>query len=125
MNELNYATQPASKRLLDVGIVLETEAVWCRTGRGWRLHLKYKAKMYKWLEVIPAPSMVEVWRELISCGFPPCSDGDNFWICDGNADEISPEMSDPNPADALIDLLIWVTEQKRRERRGEKWLPIL
>jgi hypothetical protein len=63
---------------------------------------------------IPALSMAEAWRELKARGQFPCSDGDNFWLYDNNdADDISPEISDPNPTDALISLIIWTRKEGR------------
>ena len=117
MNQLNYASLEASKRLVDAGIVLETEAVWCRTRRGWRLHLKSKAKMYRWLEVIPAPSMAEVWRELpFQTYIKKMDDGTSMvWVCDDDNCE-SDFITNTNPTDALIDLLIWVKQQGKDGR---------
>lgn len=106
MNPNNYASLEASNRLVKAGIVLETEVVWVTDGLDWVLMSRDRCG--SWMQEIPAPSMTEVWRELKSRGQFPCSDGDNWWLCGDNADEISPEMSDHNPTDALIDLLIWV-----------------
>ncbi len=56
MNPLNYASIEASKALVDMGIVIETEAFWHHDGDG-----VYSLRHYG---SIPAPSMAEVWREL-------------------------------------------------------------
>ena len=111
MNELNYASFEASKRLVDAGIVLETESCW-RYG----LDDKWSLVSVDWattmmsntLKVIPAPSMAEVWRELphgswIHTG----SQGNEAWF-----DEKC--FRNDNPTDALIDLLIWVLKEKAR-----------
>jgi len=104
MNNLNYASREASQRLVDVGIVLETECYWDQ----WQI---CQRDCFTSRHVLSAHSMAEVWRELRSRGFAPCSDGDNWWLCDDNADEISPETSNTNPTDALIELLIWVRKE--------------
>jgi hypothetical protein len=119
MNNLNYASREASQRLVDVGIVLETEKVWFFSTTGWELVDRYTAHPVN-RHYLPAPSMAEVWRELRSRGFAPCSDGDNWWLCDDNADEISPEMSSINPSDALIDLLIHIKGLTRTNRYAIK-----
>jgi len=62
MNPLNRATLETSQRLAEKGIVLETEAYWCKTNRGWIL--LYKKEACKWAEIIPAAQFAEVWREL-------------------------------------------------------------
>jgi hypothetical protein len=111
MNNLNYASREASQRLVDVGIVLDTDYMWFEhENKDWILVSSdcVSIKAFKDGHAYPAPSMAEVWRELRSRGFAPCSDGDNWWLCDDNADEISPEMSSINPSDALIDLLIHI-----------------
>jgi hypothetical protein len=118
MNPLNYASLEASKRLAEAGIVLETETLWSQRiyldPPDWALIPKGaydNTGRLRYEDGIPAPSMAEVWRELKSRGQFPCSDGDNWWLYDDNADEISLEMSDPNPTDALIDLLIWARKE--------------
>lgn len=105
MNPLNYASLPASKRLVEAGIVLETDLMWRKVIGNDR---KEYFLLSEFEGEFPAPSMAEVWRELRSYGQFPCSDGDNWWLCDDNAENISPEMSDTNPTDALIDLLIFI-----------------
>jgi hypothetical protein len=117
MNPNNYASLEASKRLVETGIVIETETVW-RKNRDRRVEPGYyltRKALYHRKTDIPAPCMAEVWRELKEGGQFPCSDGDNWWLCDENVDEISPEMSDLNPTDALIDLLIWVRKEASHE----------
>ncbi len=139
MNLLNYATLSASQRLVNAGIVLETEAVWiwpnykeignkstnpdnicpylsqrcCREVKeGWK-H-------------IPAPSMAEVWRELpgyVRAGVPDamsdeCPFHDLEISKDGDftiVQYLGPaKYENTNPTDALIDLLIWTTERKEK-----------
>ena len=118
MNELNYASLEASKRLGDAGIVLETDCFWSELYGLWRLIRHCIAN------TIPAPSMAEVWRELPSyigddfylaiskddtqtvCGYSKI-DGFDRYVSKGN-------QRNDNPTDALIDLLIWVLKEKAR-----------
>ena len=116
MNELNYASFEASKRLVDAGIVLETDFYWARDSNGWYLRT-YGTYEREVLESIPAPSMAEVWRELpetideydLTCekifnggmqaGYTTYDVSGLRWKVSLNA---------ANPTDAMIDLLIWV-----------------
>lgn len=116
MNTQNYASREASQRLVDAGIVLETEACWFYgTDKEW--HLAYKFIVP--IDSIPAPSMAEVWRELPSSttiGSIICDlriiKGEQFsfaqyeWL-----GEEQKSISNANPTDALIDLLIWVRKE--------------
>ena len=124
MNELNYASLEASKRLYDAGIVLETDAVWAQRiyldPPDWVLISKdtydsgyFRNELNNQYEYgIPAPSMAEVWRAL-----PPgtglrkahsFTEAFNFTDTE-NADSIYPPCNSPdNPTDALIDLLIYI-----------------
>ncbi len=120
MNPLNYCTREAAQRLVDAGIVLETDFYYCKTHKGWKLHPKQKAKKYNWLAVIPAPSPAEVWREL------PDSFGasttliiekhDNEQIAgyfDWDTEDFNAFFRNTNLTDALVDLLIWVRKEKK------------
>ena len=100
MNELNYASLKASKRLVDNGIVLKTDAIWCQYLCGYRLIMR--TELHPLTEVIPAPSMAEVWREL--------PDGITIKKWDGKLVIIDDDGTNfnLNPTDALIDLLIFV-----------------
>ena len=129
MNPNNYASLEASKRLVEAGIVLETEALWVKwyfdtstnmnySPFEWRL--MYQSLTQVDLEYIPAPSMAEVWRELpetideydLTCekifnggmqaGYTTCDVSGLRWKVLLNA---------ANPTDALIDLLIWVRKE--------------
>ena len=62
MNELNYASLEASKKLHEAGIVLETDALWSLFLDGF--HLIMKTELHPLVENYPAPSMAEVLREL-------------------------------------------------------------
>ena len=108
MNELNYASLEASRRLVEAGIVLKTAFYWHLPPNGCAEvlfeafvgHLVCTEKC----ELIPAPSMAEVWRELpngteIVRGMTTSA----AWIIEDDF-----ESESDNPTDALIDLLIWV-----------------
>ena len=62
MNELNYASLEASKKLYEAGIVLETDALWSLFLDGF--HLIMNTELHPLVENYPAPSIAEVWREL-------------------------------------------------------------
>ena len=117
MNELNYASLEASKKLHDAGIILETDAVWEGKEGQTRLNLKANCP-----DGFPAPSMAEVWRELPETMRMSCRDTtsghcneDLRLLKDGNFlvagyGEYSEIGRSENPTDALIDLLMWVKE---------------
>jgi hypothetical protein len=125
MNPLNYATFEASKRLVDAGIVLETEAVWMseelppfdgstKTIILWKLYNKKEVIRYNFGKVptgmLPAPSMAEVWRELPDHLDSPLADlvvtKDSLGVTTCFY-KVGHEFESINPADALIDLLIF------------------
>lgn len=120
MKTYNYGSHEVCQRLVDAGIVLETEAWWGMISNNqWILQKgdsKYKASNV----LVPAPSMVEVWRSLplytndigqymlpnlVKVSFDLYS---AFYSnCDG--DRPVPQVYQNNKStDALIDLLIWV-----------------
>lgn len=128
MNPLNYASLEVSKKLVDAGIVLETEAYWWKAHQRIDWILQYKNvgigdMLTQSVNCIPAPSMAEVWRELPE-GFQQSRSCPVFWV----EAEIhyaaymqdfritSPYFNSTNPTDALIDLLIWVKENKDERR---------
>jgi len=122
MNPLNYASLEASKRLVEAGIVLETEAGWYKIFRpgchSFDMVLSMRSGNEKFYgDNYPAPSMAEVWRELpetideydLTCekifnggmqaGYTTYDVSGLRWKVSLNA---------ANPTDAMIDLLIWV-----------------
>jgi hypothetical protein len=117
MNNLNYATLEASKKLHDAGIMLETEKYWA-----WDNDKRYISHIPRLMNkgganshnnMIPAPSMAEVWRELpFQSYIKKLDDGSTLvWICDDDADGKYIEsnmIANTNPTDALIDLLVWL-----------------
>ena len=117
MNQDNYVTQPMAQRLVDAGFVLDTEAVWFHFKGGWEL-LHRNWNDYIHIDLIPAPSFAELWRELPEetqikeCGRVPLlmwKEDKLFCCCYGSdTNEIwFGEKRSTNPADALAELLIW------------------
>jgi hypothetical protein len=105
MNTQNYASLEASKRLVDAGIVLKTEAYWIRVANSPMMLVdnRHGADEY-----YPAPSMAEVWRELSEQHDDEYlrlfkDEGKTF--C--GYGEYADRWGNENPTDALIDLLIW------------------
>jgi len=109
MNQLNYATLEASKRLHNAGIVLETDAHWRRISNypldKWGLVGDWRSSGV--LEVIPAPSMTEVWRELPENSMVHKITKTMYqaYILNDYGQAMMAFMHS-NPTDALIDLLI-------------------
>ena len=110
MNEANYASLEASKRLVDAGIVLETEKSWIMSSTGWELadNIKYYG-FWKDAKKYPAPSMAEVWRELPDATQIILIKRGVFHVVHYASNTI---YTRKNPTDALIDLLIWVRKEK-------------
>jgi len=113
MNNDNYATLEASKRLVEAGIVLETEFYWVSYHPhensfmlGDKSSLLLSAKSYY------APSMAEVWRELPEGSFIEKNGESNGASTKMLSDPI---IANTNPTDALIDLLIWLRKEEADE----------
>jgi hypothetical protein len=122
MNELNYGSKEVCEKLVKAGIVMETEVFWIPyeypDHREWRL---YSRGCIPHREEIPAPSMAEMWRELPE----HVQLGDMFYdlfllktnettfASYGYEEQTEVEVHSINPADALIDLRIWLEEQKK------------
>lgn len=117
MNELNYASLEASKKLYDAGIVLETDYIWAGA---YGTTVSFENQ--KWVLIpksthnvqIPSPSMAEVWRELPAGA--SVYKGTSVEIANTAAcmvDRVkTPYIEKANPTDALIDLLIFVRKEK-------------
>ena len=110
MNKLNYATLEASKRLVEAGIVLETEAYWSKylpVGEWELCECGFSDDSY------PAPSMAEVWRALPDGTQMDKDEESRVWCyVDFYNNTTSTEFISINPADAMIGLLIWLKERK-------------
>jgi len=104
MNNLDYASFEASKKLHDAGIMLETETVWRKARLGHR-YLTRKALYHRTTDIL-APSMVEVWRELPNN--TALLKNKIYYASIGGNDNAYKEFISENPTDALIDLLIFV-----------------
>ena len=115
MNTQNFASLEACKRLLDAGIVLETDMIWhCAHGF---FELKQRGILNSSIGInYPAPCMAEVWRELPPQGcYLTANQGYYYaWIewtdFEGHGKSCEAKEN-TNPADALIDLLIWVRKE--------------
>ena len=109
MNELNYASLEAGKKLHEAGIVLETDFYWARDSNGWYLRT-YGTYEREVLESIPAPSMTEVLEELPNN--TAFLKNKVYYASVGGSDNEYKEFVGANPADTLIDLLIFVRKEK-------------
>ena len=127
MNTQNYASLEACQRLVDAGIVLETD---------FYHYLPYPDDLPNCSELItkkskilieksdkdaafyPAPCFTEVWRELPRLTHCIKQDSDTKCVIEPSSSiENIKVMFNENPTDALIDLLIWVKQQKRRNHK--------
>ena len=116
MNPNNYASVKASKRLVEAGIVLQTDHYWASIDmKHWDLcFIPHKVGFKEY----PAPSMAEVWRELphnsvLSMG----GDGESWVQVDYDDPQKTLESVHRsfNPTNALIDLLIWLRKEASHE----------
>ena len=126
MNELNYSTLEASKRLVEAGIELKTDFCWIEVKiAGKEIYVLRPFQQHK-NHGIPAPTMVEAWRALPqnismdNTGYilvieklknkeeedVCCVDYEDEEGCTNNF------FTSKNPTDALIDLLICVSKLK-------------
>ncbi len=134
MNQLNYASLEASRKLVESGIVLKTEAYWVLSGssydKNWTWDLSATSRRdyldpndYFIKEFYPACSMAEVWRELPEEIYQGVKTSYHLELikvektnrCTYRAITCStlgymPENT--NPTDALIDLLIWIKKKE-------------
>ena len=123
MNTQNYASLEACQRLVDAGIVLETEAVWRKKRDKTGYYLSRKA-LYHRNSDVPAPSFVELWRELpetmedYELNLQKAGGGKLTSAAYCRADHAIYKCTQKgyyattNPADALAELLIWVRGEK-------------
>jgi hypothetical protein len=128
MNPLNCASLEASQRLVEKGIVLETDAMWIPALNSEDIMLIHCSTNLMRIVAaerkgsIPAPSMAEVWREL-----PELigETGRKFYLTaqrlggftevgyeSAHHDGVKKSFESTNPTDALINLLIWVSDQR-------------
>lgn len=116
MNNLNYASLEASKKLHDAGIVLETDCYWHFNDWKYEWQLKYRDYFIENWGLVPAPSMAEVWRELPEQYedeyLRVFKDGDRTFCGRSRYGEYANGLSSKNPTDALINLLIYIRKEK-------------
>ena len=62
MNKNNYVSLEVAQRLVDAGIVLETDMSWYFRNNEWIL--RQSGSVYEGNISIPAPCFAELWREL-------------------------------------------------------------
>jgi hypothetical protein len=114
MTEYNCCSLEMSKKLVEAGIVLETEYYWIRIANSpmMLMNSRYGADEY-----YPTPSMSELWRELPEY----ITNGSTIQYLEmgktGSKTYAAYDFADDyvlfdNPADALAELLIWVKEEK-------------
>lgn len=123
MNPKNYASLRSSQSLFEAGIILDTEAYWCLVGKEFQLKEKDNISV-----CYPAPTMYEAWEQLPVSVITGCM-GFFRTFCDsdkigrylvGYKNSISGylySVEKENPADAIIDLLIWNKEYYRPDGR--------
>jgi hypothetical protein len=125
MNPDNYGTQPACQRLVEKGIVLKTDALWVfySSGNSKLIYTKDKGPTFANSKefFIPAPSMVEVWRELRrtkrgNLFMAQMTDDNDMrawmeWTTFDGFGKCSPVFENVSSTDVLISLLIWLKEQ--------------
>ena len=113
MNPLNYGSREACEKLFKAGIVLKTEFWWNKDETGKYYLIPYE-KCHRndglqVLQVTPAVSMAEAWGEL-----PPNTMirkfGSDTWVW--ITDKEDSTRHNINPADALIELRIWLERRK-------------
>lgn len=109
MNNDNYCSLGMCQKLVEAGIVLETEAVFVELFEGYKLRRKDSFSFREEDDYIPAPTMAELWRELPTIPYlRKCCGRTEAWYNDNEN-----VFSNANPADALAELLILVKEQNK------------
>lgn len=125
MNQENYGTLEPCKKLADAGIVLTTDFVWYVNGAGWKLSTRdwVENVVSVKYEVIPAPTLAEVWIELpqdilhnaMVCSLMMWKFNKGVYTEVGYwwHDQIIKSIIMENSTDAAINLLIWLKENER------------
>jgi len=117
MNEANYASLEASKRLVEAGIAVETDCYWW-IGPHTKKLIDYKpseselSQYVNGVNIYPAPSMAEVWRELPE---DTIIGKDKTYTGSFIIGKTIHDHRSTNPTDALIDLLIWLKQEAEHE----------
>jgi len=123
LNEFNCATREASQRLADAGIILETESYWFISPYAEKLidytpPSKFVFPQYmEGIKIIPAPCFNEIMQELRKHQVWITIEEEitYVWIkWVGNFfGRCSPRFQNKNPADALIDLKVWLSQKEK------------
>lgn len=128
MSRKKYASLASSKALFEAGIILDTGMYWVEDDDNnfvlWELKIKSR-------ESYPAPTMYECWSVLPrtvvirNCMgfFRTIIDSNDNCCCVGYRNEISGFIycsEKENPADAIIDVLIWHKEYTAEDGRSQK-----
>jgi hypothetical protein len=118
MNKDNYCSLGTCQKIVEAGIVLETEAVYVKLFKGYKLRMKDSFSFREEDDYIPAPTMAELWRELPEY----ITNGSTIQYLEmgktGSKTYAAYDFADDyvlfdNPTDALAELLIWVKEQNK------------
>lgn len=119
MNKDKYCSLGMCQKLVEAGIVLETEAVFVELFEGYKLRRKDSFSFREEDDYIPAPTMAELWRELpetldVVDVMKPHSyirmtkfQGETVTGYGCQLD-VGKRI---NPSDSLADLLIWVKKE--------------
>jgi hypothetical protein len=116
MNELNYASLSASKKLVENGIWLETDYFYVNTFSNMGWVFRQKGGFNDEDDFVPAPSMAEVWRELPE--ETVCKKQYDVTKCTNVSTYDLKVFFNSNPTDALIELLIWLKGEMIRNSRN-------
>lgn len=119
MNQNNNCSLEMSRRLVEAGIEVKTEAFWIKVSDYWKIvHGEYYF-VDKHSEHYPAPSMSELWT-LLPYRLRE-QDGDFLFISAihettyagyGSLQNPIISYNSTNPCDALAELLLWVEGSK-------------
>jgi hypothetical protein len=117
MNELNYASLEASKKLVENGIFLKTDFFYVNTFSDMGWIFRTKGEFNDEDDFIPAPCFTDVWRELpwyvlrddVNCQLQ-IEKYNTFTAA--YYDGTGPNYTSENPTDALAELLIWAKGQE-------------
>ena len=117
MNPLNYCTLELSRKLVENGIDIETEAWWYKDDTNeWILVRQTSGdRIVSKNQIVPAPSFAELWWELPEMLW---IGGKVFYLTLEKTDGYThvgydKHYNNTNPADALAELLIWVEGREK------------
>ena len=110
MNPKNYCTLEYAQKLVDAGIVLETDFVWFHFKGGWQIIKGDGSHLSN--DCIPAPQFQDVWDELPEGSYLR-KYRDEAGIIKTAASILDAQVDfvNDNLTNAAIALLIWVKEK--------------